>query len=109
MYCGRDFDPIDSGVEDSTFTLDFVNDLSAGETITGGSAVATLTVIKGTDPSPASRLSGAPAISGTKVSQTIDVRGAPAGAVYYQLRIVVATNMQPALCLWSHFWSRNPD
>jgi hypothetical protein len=105
MYVGRDWDPIDTGFEDDVFTLDFVNDLNSGETIS--SVAATIAVVQGTDPTPASRLSGAASFSGSKCSQAVDVRGGPSG-VQYRLAMTVATNQRVAVTLWSHFWSRSP-
>lgn len=106
MYVGRDWDLMDAGYEDDVFTLDFVNDLNSGETIS--SVAVALAVMKGTDPNPSSRLVGSASISGTKCSQVIDVRTAP-GGVYYRLIMTIATNQRIAVALWSHFWSRTPD
>ena len=105
MYVGTDFDAIDTGLEAQPFTLDFKNDIAGTDTIT--SVTFSLTPIVGTDAAAASRLTGSPSISGTQVSQTVDVRGAPAG-VYYRLAATCVTVQQPAVALWSHFWSRPP-
>jgi hypothetical protein len=105
MYVGTDWDPIDTGLEAQPFTLDFKNDIAASDTI--NSVVFSLAVLIGTDPTPSARLTGLPAISGTQVSQVVDVRSAPAG-VYYRLTATCATVQQTAVTLWSHFWSRTP-
>lgn len=105
MYCGRDFDNMDAGYESDVFTIDFVNDLNAGESIS--SVVFSIAVMQGTDAGAATRLSGGPSISTTKVSQAVDVRGAPSG-VLYRLQATIATNQRVAISLWSHFWSRSP-
>lgn len=105
MYLGRDFDPMDTGYEADVFTIDFVKDLNAGETIS--TVAVALAVVTGTDANPSSRLSGSVSISGSKCSQAIDVRSAPPG-VYYRLIMTVATNQRVAVTLWSHFWSRTP-
>lgn len=102
MYVGRDWDPLDVG-EGDIFTLDFVRDLAAGETIASASfsAVALL----GVDPAPNSRLMGRAAFFGTKVSQMFT--GALAGEKY-RLIATVATNLRPAVKLWSHFPCQDP-
>lgn len=106
MYIGSDWDPIDTGLEADVFTIDFVKVLNAGETIL--SASVTIAVLTGTDAGAASRMVGPPLLSGSQVSQEIDVRGGPPG-VYYQLVMTVATNQRPAVTRWSHFWSRSPN
>jgi hypothetical protein len=58
--------------------MDFAAQIPSGDSI--ASVVAALTVHSGADPSPSSRLSGAPAFSGTIVTQTL--AGLQAGAVY---------------------------
>ena len=105
MYCGRDFDLMDAGYESDVFTLDFVNDLNAGESIS--TVVFSIAVMQGIDPTPIARLSGSPSISTTRVSQAVDVRAAPSG-VLYRLQATIATNQRAAISLWSHFWSRSP-
>lgn len=107
MYIGADWDPIDTGLEADVFTIDFVKALNAGETIL--SASVEIAVLTGTDAAAASRMAGPPLITGSMVSQEIDVRGAPLAGVYYQLVMTVATNQRPAITRWSHFWSRPPN
>ncbi len=103
MYVGRDFDPEDVG-ENEVFTLDFVNDLASGETIT--SAVWKCEVKSGSDSQAASRLSGAPSNSGTKSSQR--VAGLLTG-VTYRLTAVVTTSLSNVISLWSHVACQTPD
>lgn len=106
MYIGTDFDDIDAGLEARIFTIDFVAALRTGETIV--SAVASVAVVSGTDAGASGRLVGSATISGTKVSQEIDLRSGPPG-VYYRLMVTVSTNQEPAVSRWSHFWSRSPN
>jgi hypothetical protein len=56
-------------IETEIFTVDYVNNLAAGETIL--SAVWTSTVAAGADASPNATIQGAASISGTKVSTKI--------------------------------------
>lgn len=102
MYVGRDFDPVNA-TESETFSLDFVNDLDTGETIS--SASVTLTVFQGTDMNPSSHLAGSPVISGTKVSQRIGGPAAPGGnltaGVTYILAFTVSTSLTNARTLYS--------
>jgi hypothetical protein len=103
MYVGSDFDPSDTA-EDEIYTLDFVNDLVTGETI--ASASWSCAVITGTDPSPASRVSGSASKSGSQTSQRFN--GFIPG-VSYQLIATVVTSLGNTKKLWSHVQARNPD
>jgi hypothetical protein len=62
------FDPKRT-TEDVKLTFDFVNLLASGETISTASTTAI--VHKGTDASPSAIISGAAAISGTRVTQLV--------------------------------------
>lgn len=68
--------------------IDFVRLLAAGETIT--TAGVTASVLRGTDPLPASILNGAASISGTTIWQEVD--GGVAG-VYYTLEFTATTSL----------------
>ena len=96
MYCGRDFSPADNS-DSELYALDFVNDLPAGDSIIGGAL--TLTVYRGTDADPSSRLAGGFSVDGTKVIQRI--RNLTAGVIY-TLQIVVTTQQGNSISLFSH-------
>lgn len=105
MYCGRDFDPADQS-ESEPYTLDFVNDLAAGETLT--SATWTCAVApdsRAQDASASTRLSGSAATSGTQTSQR--VVGLLPG-VKYILRAVAVTNQGNTRVLYSHVTGQAP-
>lgn len=88
MFFGRDFDPSDVG-ESEYFTLDFINDLPEGQTISAVQSV-TLTVMQGDDSDPSSHLIGAAIINdSTQVMQLI--RGLAAGNIY-KLQVFVVTS-----------------
>lgn len=106
MYVGADWDPIDTGLDADVFTIDFVKGLNPGETIV--SASIAIDVLTGTDAGAAARLAGPAIFTGSKVSQTIDVRSGPPD-VYYRLTMTIATTQRAAITRWSHFWSRTPD
>lgn len=65
--------------EEEKFSFDFAGLLAVGETLTGTPTV-TSHVIRGTDPSPGSMISGTATISGTKVTQKII--GGVEGVIY---------------------------
>ena len=71
-------------------TFNFTSQLSAAETI--GTASVTATVYSGTDASPNSIVSGAAAISGQTVTQT--VTGGTAGNVYLLLCTITTSSSQ---------------
>lgn len=99
MYCGRDFDPADSS-ENEIYTLDFVNDLAAGEQLSSATwtcAVAPDSRVQ--DASAPSRLSGGASVSGTQTTQR--VTGLVAGAKYI-LRAVATTDQSNERVLYSH-------
>lgn len=89
MPQSRTLPPIDAGVP-QTIGLDFGRFLPAGVTLTGTPTVA-ISVVAGTDPTPESRLTSAPAIgtapvaqNGTGVSNaTIFQQITPLGGVVY--------------------------
>jgi hypothetical protein len=98
MYVGKDFLSIDPG-ETESFSLDFVRDLQEGETITLGSAVFFVELVKGQDPAPDSRKLGSCTINGTAVSQRI---GNCVSGCRYRLRAQVQTSNMNTLSIWSH-------
>jgi len=85
------------------FGLDFVLQVAPGVTIS--SAVWTITVKQGTDPSPSAMLSGAAIIQGTKVSQKI-IGGLD--AVQYCLACLATTSDGEKIQLFDTFWVRTP-
>ncbi len=96
MYVGRDFDPANS-TESEVYSLDFVNDLASGETLSSVSSVG-LTVFQGTDASPSSHLSGSSSISGTVVSQRLATL---TSGVTYTLSFNVLTSQSNTITLFS--------
>lgn len=73
--------------EDLKLTFDFANDLGSSETIS--TAAVTASVWSGTDGSPSAIVSGAAAISGTRVTQLI-VDGVT--GVTYLLQYAITTD-----------------
>lgn len=104
MYTGSDFDDIDP-IEIDDFTVTFVNDINAGETVVSVDEVL-LEVMEGTDSNPSSHIFGSPLITSPKVTQRIQTC---APDVYYRLTIVVTTSTGRELSRWSHFWCRTPN
>ena len=102
MYVGRDFDPA-APTESEVFTLDFVNDLTDGDSIV--SAAVTLTVNEGVDATPSSRLNGTYGVTGTKVMQRLT--GLLSG-VLYCLSITITTANGNDIELNSHVQSQGP-
>jgi hypothetical protein len=105
VYVGRDFDPGDTG-EEERFSFDFVNDLEASDTIT--SVVWTCAVAAKSempDAAAATRISGAPFVSGKKTTQR--VIGLLAG-VTYVLTAVATTGAGDVVSLWSHVECKVP-
>jgi hypothetical protein len=81
-----DFTPKRVG-ETEIFTVDFVDLLAQGETIT--TASWSITVLQGADPAPEAMLSGVASITGTKVSQML-TGGLP--SVFYAPVCTVTTS-----------------
>lgn len=102
MYVGKDYDPSDSG-ESEPYTLDFVNDLVAGETL--ASATWTCAVVAGVDASAASHVSGSASVSVTQTSQQFS--GFVVG-VKYRLQAVAITSAGSTKSLWSHVLCQTP-
>jgi hypothetical protein len=75
--------------ETRKYTWDFVNDVASGETLTAGTQSVTATVLKGTDASPSSIVSGTATISGTQVVQMVT---GGVEAVTYALNFQVTTS-----------------
>lgn len=101
MYVGCDFSPSDVG-ESEVYSLDFVKDCAAGETIASATwtcAVAEDSAVPDSD--AATRVSGSASNTGTVTSQRIDLSAAP-GGVKYVLRAVAVTNQGNTKSLWSH-------
>ena len=85
--------------EDRTHTIDFVNRLVTGETIS--TATVTATVYRGTDPNPSAIVSGSASISTTKVSQLI-IDGLE--GVIYCLKCVITTSNSQTLHGVAHLY-----
>ncbi len=101
MYVGRDFDPANP-TEDEIYSLDFVNELSTGETLTSVYSV-TFTVFQGTDADPSSHLSGSASIVGTVVSQRVAYL---TSGVTYTLAFTVLTSLNNYITLFSRIACR---
>lgn len=101
MYVGADFSPIDAS-ENILEGIDFVNDLPEGNTV--ASCVVTCENAPNTaviDPSPSSRITAGPFVSGTQVS----VRLATCIAnVTYRLIFVATTNAGDVYTLYSNIY-----
>jgi hypothetical protein len=86
------------------FGLDFVNDLTATETLS--TAVWTIDVRYGVDPAPASHLVGPPVlvvpVGTTLQTATVQRISGLLPDVTYTVRAVVTTNAGNMLSLWSH-------
>lgn len=80
--------------ETEVFTVDFINVLASGETITAASWANT--VIKGIDPSPSAMVHGSSTINGSMVCQLLTA-GVP-GCTYRPL-CTVTTSMGQTLVL----------
>lgn len=74
--------------EVQSYTINFSDRLQYGESING--AATTASVFTGTDPSPASILSGAPTFTATTLTQVIS--GGVAGVIYTVVFTVTGTN-----------------
>jgi hypothetical protein len=85
------------------FTFEFAARLAAGETIS--STAWEVTVLEGTDPTPANRLSGSPSVSGSKASHLI--LAPAAGDVHYCLTCVATTSLGQDIALSDDFWVRD--
>lgn len=83
--------------ENAAYTIDFVYDLPAGNTI--ASAVWQLIDPSGVDKNTASRLVGSPVIVGTKVQQTMT--GLLSG-VNYVTRALATTSQGNVISLFAH-------
>jgi hypothetical protein len=102
-YAGRDFSPAEQA-ESLIFGLDFVNDLSEGESLV--EATWELVVRYGADPDPNSHLVGDPMLvtpEGTtlQTATTQRIEGLLPD-VTYTVRAVVTTSLENKLSLWSH-------
>jgi hypothetical protein len=103
MYVGRDYSPAEQA-ESLIYGLDFVNDLSEGESLT--EATWELLVRSGTDLDPNSHLIGTPSLvtpDGT-AAQTATMHRIEGllPDVTYTVRAVVRTSLDNTLSLWTH-------
>lgn len=97
MRASRDFDPQDP-TESEILSFDFVNDLSMGDSIVPPAPVVAISLISGTDPNYASRLTGSPMVNGTLVGQRI--AGCVAGC-RYRLTATVSTYLGNQITLYA--------
>jgi hypothetical protein len=105
MYVGRDFDPSDTG-ESERYTLDFVNDLQAGDAIQNATwACEVAAKSAAPDPNAAARIDGPAVYQGTKTTQR--VTGMVPG-VTYCLTATVVTTLDDTISLWSHVECKDP-
>lgn len=103
MYAGRDFSPAEQ-TESLIYGLDFCNDVSEGEVLTG--VAWELTVREGVDPAPMSHLVGAPALvtpEGTTAQTATTQRIAGLlPDVLYTAQAIATTSLGNTFSLWSH-------
>lgn len=78
-YAGTNF-PMATPEDDQIYSLDFVNDVQAGEVIT--SAEVSFTVEQGVDADPDSRVIGSYTIDATGLIVSQRIRGLQPGCVY---------------------------
>lgn len=105
MYCGADFSPTD-GSEIEYYTLNFVNDLVAGEVITQASW--SIAVVEGTDAGAASRINGPAQIDPTGIMTSQQFANLLNSCIY-RLTATVVTNLGNVKSLWSHTPGIAPD
>ena len=99
MFVGRDFDRSDNG-ESERFSFDFVNDIEAGDTITGATwSCAVAAKSAGTDANAAGCISEVAIFTGTKTTQRVSNLQP---GVIYMLRADVVTAKGDLVALWSH-------
>lgn len=89
------FTPANAG-ESEVYGFDFAKDLPEGDSIS--TVTFGIAVVSGTDPDPASHLTGQPSVSGTQTLQR--VQDLIAGVIY-TLEATVVTTMGNTLVLWA--------
>jgi hypothetical protein len=105
MYIGRDFDPSDRG-ESERYTLDFVNDLQTGDTITSSTwECEVASISEGTDGAAASHIDGEAVINKTRTTQRVS--GLQPGVIY-ALTATVETLNGDTISLWAHVECKEP-
>lgn len=106
-YAGQDFSPTGIGSIE-LFSFDYVNLLASGETIS--SATWTATLSSGTDDSPNSIVSGSATISGSVVTQLIDLTDTAQviNANAYLLTCAAETSLGQTLLIWAHLVAITP-
>lgn len=103
MYVGNDFSDVNPS-ETVPLTFDFVNDIkTVGVTV--ASAVWSVSVSTGYDPSPSSRLISTPANSGTQTSQFF---GNALAGVKYLVAAVATMSDGSIMELFSHVSCKAP-
>jgi hypothetical protein len=106
-YVGEDFDPADPS-ESDTYSFDFSERLAANEVLTGGGAWTLIVTPDSAaqDPSPASRLIGAPSLgpnlSGIASCQVAQLVGNLVANVKYRISATVTTSSGRTLTASSH-------
>ena len=106
MFVGRNFDPQEA-VESETFGLNFVNDITSGETISSVVGGAwNISVTEGTDSTASSHIIGAASIvipdgATSLIATTQRISGLNPG-VLYCLQAVVTTSLGNTKSLFSH-------
>lgn len=83
------------------FSLDYLQNLGSSETII--SAAWSISLVSGTDPGVAGRISGSPAISGSVVSQLVDLTSGMSSGARYLLKCAATTSLGEVLIGYSHF------
>lgn len=103
MFVGQSFQTM-APVENEVFGINFVNDLSAGESIV--SATFNISVDTGVDPSPSSHFVGLPSFTGATALQRIS---GLLNGVTYILEAVVTTSLHNTLSLHSRVHCQSPS
>lgn len=106
-YTGVDFTADLPSKSIYSFDLDALGLLQTGET--PSSATFSLTVQSGIDATPSARLFGGAQVSGTVVSQMIDLTGSGIGSpMKYLIQASVGTSLSQTLLPWSHIVAQEP-
>lgn len=101
----KDFSLLDAGVlETATFTFDFSQMLGDGETIE--TVAWSISALNGLDPTPSSRLIGAPQISGTMVLQRI---GTGIAGENYRILVTITTSALQTLTIYANCPCKSPS
>lgn len=113
MFVGRDFSPQET-VESETFGLNFVNDLTSGETIsTVVGSTWNISVVQGTDTNASAHIIGSASIvipdGATSNIATVQRISGLLPDVVYMVQAVVTTSLGNTKSLWSHIYGETVE